>query len=92
VQADLIATCTGPDPHKSAPGAYRLGRNLLESFPRTVALPEGCFVHSVKVKLQLDNVLDRKVQITSAVGATPASNAHNALPTMSYFRTVSTEF
>jgi iron complex outermembrane receptor protein len=55
-------------------------------------LPQGSFVHSIKIKLQLDNVLDRKVQVLSAVGATPASNAYNVLPTTSYFLTVSTEF
>ena len=55
-------------------------------------LPQGSFVHSIKVKLQLDNTLDRKVQVLSSVGATPASNGYNVLPTRSYFLTVSTEF
>lgn len=55
-------------------------------------LPPGSFVHSVKIKLQLDNLLNRKVQVLSAVGSTPASNAYNVLPTTSYFLTISTEF
>jgi iron complex outermembrane receptor protein len=55
-------------------------------------MPAGCLLHSVKIKLQLDNLLNRKVQILSGTGATPASNAYNVLPTMSYFLTVSTEF
>jgi iron complex outermembrane receptor protein len=55
-------------------------------------LPEGSFVHSIKVKLQLDNVLDKKVQVLSSVGSTPAANTYNVLPTTSYFITVSTEF
>jgi hypothetical protein len=49
-------------------------------------------VHSIKIKLQLDNLLNRKVQVLSAVGATPATNAYNVLPTTNYFLTVSTEF
>ena len=44
------------------------------------------------MKLQLDNLLDRKVQVLSSVGATPASNAYNVLPTTNYFLTLSTEF
>ncbi len=55
-------------------------------------MPQGSFLHSVKIKLQLDNLLNRQVQILSAVGATPASNAYNVLPTRNYFLTVSTEF
>jgi len=55
-------------------------------------MPAGCFLHSVKIKLQLDNALNRKVQVISAVGATPASNAYNVLPTTNYFLTLSTEF
>jgi iron complex outermembrane recepter protein len=55
-------------------------------------MPRGSFLHSVKIKLQLDNLLNRKVQVLSAVGATPASNAFNVLPTTNYFLTLSTEF
>jgi hypothetical protein len=55
-------------------------------------MPPGSFVHSIKIKLQLDNLLNRKVQILSAVGATPAANAYNVLPTTNYFLTLSTEF
>jgi len=55
-------------------------------------MPRWTHVHSVKIKLQLDNVLNRDVQVLSAVGATPAANAYNVLPTTNYFVTVSTEF
>jgi len=55
-------------------------------------MPKGSFVHSVKVKLQFDNALNRKVQVLSSVGATPAANAFNVLPTDSYFLTISGEF
>jgi iron complex outermembrane receptor protein len=55
-------------------------------------LPPGSFLHSIKIKLQVDNALNRKVQVLSAVGATPASNAFNVLPTTNYFLTLSTEF
>ena len=55
-------------------------------------LPKGSFVHSVKIKLQVDNVLNRKVQVLSSVGSTPSANAFNVLPTTSYFLTLSAEF
>jgi hypothetical protein len=40
----------------------------------------------------VDNLLNRKVQVLSSVGATPAANGYNVLPTTNYFLTVSTEF
>jgi len=55
-------------------------------------MPQGSLVHSIKIKLQLDNLLNRQVQVLSAVGATSASNAYNVLPTTNYFLTLSTEF
>jgi iron complex outermembrane receptor protein len=55
-------------------------------------MPRGSFVHSVKFKLQIDNALNRKVQVLSSVGATPAANTYNVLPTASYFLTISGEF
>ncbi len=55
-------------------------------------MPKGSFLHSMKFKLQLDNALDRKVQVLSSIGATPAANAYNVLPTTSYFLTISGEF
>ena len=55
-------------------------------------MPKGSFLHSIKFKLQLDNALDRKVQVLSSIGATPAANAYNVLPTTSYFLTISGEF
>ncbi len=55
-------------------------------------LPKETHLHSVKIKLQVDNVLNRKVQVLSSVGATPAANGYNVLPTTNYFITLSTEF
>jgi iron complex outermembrane receptor protein len=55
-------------------------------------MPPGSFVHSIKVKLQVDNLLNHQVQVLSSVGATPAANGYNVLPTTNYFITVSTEF
>jgi len=55
-------------------------------------LREGSFVHSIKIKLQVDNLLNRKVQALNAVGATAAANTYNVLPTTNYFLTLSTEF
>jgi iron complex outermembrane receptor protein len=57
-----------------------------------IKMPSGSFVHSVKIKLQLDNLLNRRVQVLSSVGATPAANGYNVLPTRNYFLTLSTEF
>jgi len=53
-------------------------------------LGHGSFVRSVKIKLQLDNAMDRKVQDLSAVAA--SGNSFNVLPTTNYFVTLSTEF
>ncbi|HEY3754653.1 MAG TPA: TonB-dependent receptor [Opitutaceae bacterium] len=55
-------------------------------------LPSGGFLHSIKVKLEIDNLTDRKVQVLNSVGASAASDTFNVLPTTSYFITVSTEF
>jgi hypothetical protein len=55
-------------------------------------MPKGSFIHSVKIKLQLDNALNRKILVLNGVGATPAANTYNVLPTTSYFLTISTEF
>jgi len=57
-----------------------------------IKMPSGSLVHSVKIKLQLDHLLDRRVQVLSSVGATPAANGYNVLPTRNYFLTLSTEF
>lgn len=54
--------------------------------------PRWTHLHSVKLKLQLDNVLDRKVLLLSSVSANPAGNGYNVLPTRNYFITLSTEF
>lgn len=55
-------------------------------------LPAGSFVHSIKVKLEVDNALDRDVKVLNGVGATAAADTFNVLPTTSFFFTVSTEF
>jgi iron complex outermembrane receptor protein len=55
-------------------------------------MPPGSFVHSIKVKLQLDNMLNRDVQVLSSVGSSTAGNTYNVLPTRNYFLTLSTEF
>ena len=56
----------------------------------------GSFLHSIKVKLQVDNAFNRKVQVLSAVAAQTSSitsgNSYNVLPTMNFFLTVSGEF
>jgi hypothetical protein len=46
----------------------------------------------VKIKLQVDNLLNHDVQLVSSAGATPAANGYNVLPTTNYFLTLSTEF
>jgi iron complex outermembrane receptor protein len=55
-------------------------------------MPRGSFVHSVKIKLQMDNVLNHDVQVLNAAGATAAANTYNVLPGTNYFLTLSTEF
>jgi iron complex outermembrane receptor protein len=55
-------------------------------------LPPGWFAHSLKIKLQLDNALNRDVQALSSVGGTPAANTYNVLPGLNYFVTFSAEF
>jgi iron complex outermembrane receptor protein len=55
-------------------------------------LPQHRFFHSVKIKLQVDNLLNHDVQLVSSAGATPAANGYNVLPTTNYFLTLSTEF
>ena len=52
----------------------------------------GSYVHSMKLKVQIDNALNRKVAVLNAVGSTPAANTYNVLPTTSFFVTLSTEF
>jgi len=42
--------------------------------------------------VQVDNGLDRKVEVLSSVGSTAAANTYNVLPTTSFFVTLSTEF
>jgi iron complex outermembrane receptor protein len=54
------------------------------------------FLRSLKVRLQVSNVFDRKVQVLDSIDANPANaygkDAFNVLPTRNYFLTVSGEF
>ena len=55
-------------------------------------LAPGSFIHSLKLKLQIDNALNRKIQVLNGAGATAAANTYNVLPTTNFFVTLSTEF
>jgi iron complex outermembrane recepter protein len=59
-------------------------------------MPRASHIHSLKIKLQVDNALNRKVQVLSAVAAQTASltsgNSYNVLPTRNWFLTFSAEF
>jgi len=55
-------------------------------------MPKFTHVHSMKIKLQVDNVLNHDVQVLNSVGSTAAANTYNVLPGMNYFVTFSTEF
>lgn len=54
------------------------------------------WIRSVKARLQVSNVFDRKVQVLDSVDANPANaytkDAFNVLPTRNYFFTLSAEF
>ena len=54
------------------------------------------FIHNFKVRLQISNVFNQKVQSLDGIGATAASaytsDTFNVLPERSYFLTFSTEF
>lgn len=62
------------------------------SFGYSWLLPKGGFLHSIKTKVEIDNLFDHLVQVLNAAGATPAANTYNVLPGRSFFITVSTEF
>jgi len=53
------------------------------------------FVHSVKLRFQVGNVFNQKVQVLDSIDANPANayakDAFNVLPTRNYFVTVSFE-
>ena len=55
-------------------------------------LPKGSFAHSLKIKVEIDNLFNHKVQFLSGVGSTAASDAYYVLPTTDYFVTFSAEF
>jgi outer membrane receptor protein involved in Fe transport len=56
----------------------------------------GNFLRSVKVRLQVSNLFDRKVQVLDSIDSNAANaytkDAFNVLPTRNYFLTVSGEF
>jgi hypothetical protein len=53
-------------------------------------MPPASHLHSVKVKVQLDNLLSKQAQVLASVAA--SGNGYNVLPTFNYFVTLSTEF
>ncbi|SDS02687.1 TonB-dependent receptor [Opitutus sp. GAS368] len=55
-------------------------------------LPGHGFLHSYKVKLQVDNILDRKVELLKSVNANPLNSTYNVLVPRDYYLTVSAEF
>jgi len=54
------------------------------------------FFRSLKVRMQVSNLLDKKVQVLDSIDSNPANaytkDAFNVLPTRNYFFTVSAEF
>ncbi len=54
------------------------------------------WLHSVKIRLQVSNLFDRKVQVLEGIDPNPANaypkDTFNVLPTRNYFVTVSAEF
>ena len=57
---------------------------------------ERGFIHSVKVRLQVGNVFNQKVQVLDSIDASAANaytkDAFNVLPVRNYFLTLSAEF
>lgn len=62
------------------------------AFGYAFKMPPASHLHSIKIKFQMDNVLNHDVQVLSSVGSTSASNGYNVLPGTNYFVTFSTEF
>jgi iron complex outermembrane recepter protein len=56
----------------------------------------GNFLRSVKIRLQISNLFDRKVQVLEGIDGNPANayakDTFNVLPTRNYFLTVAGEF
>ena len=56
----------------------------------------AAFIRNFKVRLQVSNAFDRKVQVLESIDANPANayakDTFNVLPTRAYFLTVSAEF
>jgi iron complex outermembrane recepter protein len=54
------------------------------------------FIHSFKIRLQISNVFNQKVQVLDGIDANPANaftkDTFNVLPERNYFLTLSTEF
>jgi iron complex outermembrane receptor protein len=79
--------------HVAVASAESPGFSMLDlAIGYAVKAPPGSFFRSFKVKLQVDNMLDHKVQVLSSTGAAPAANTYNVLPGTNYFLTLSTEF
>ena len=77
---------------RSPPPISRASGSMNVAVGYAYKLPKGSFLHSVKIKLEVDNILDREVQVLSSVGATAAADTFNVLPDRSYFLTLSSEF
>ncbi len=60
------------------------------AFGWAIKMPPASHLHSVKVKVQLDNLLSKQAQVLASVAA--SGNGYNVLPTFNYFVTLSTEF
>ncbi len=54
-------------------------------------LPAGSFIRSLKLKLQIDNALDRKLQVLGSINAAGVGS-YTVLPERNYFATFSGEF
>ncbi len=88
------------NPDVAGGGATRVGQSssyTLADFSIGYGLKfRNNFLHSVKVRLQISNAFDRKVQVLDSVDASAANaytkDAFNVLPTRNYFLTVSGEF
>ncbi len=55
-------------------------------------LPRGSFVHSVKARLQVDDLFNRKVQLLKSPKTNPLSSTYSVLTPRDLFLTVSAEF
>ncbi|HTB80930.1 MAG TPA: TonB-dependent receptor [Opitutaceae bacterium] len=55
-------------------------------------LPAGSFIHSVKIRLQVNDLFNRQVQLLKAPKANPLNSTYSVLTPRDYFLTVSGQF